>query len=202
MPSKRPLMRLSRDEEIFLRHWMYDEVHYGEGQGPAKRLQVQHGADAADLAILIAASMPDPADQDAAGLGPPPTVPPVWPWPGGTLRARLADARAYITEPQDYPIAHFEGMSRLARAMKALPAQILEHQYHYEAFGSWFLTLRHHGRVSQLACNGRDGLISIRRSSDRKPPYKYGAEETVGTGKGLGSFDAGAIEQICRALTS
>jgi hypothetical protein len=38
-------------------------------------------------------------------------------------------------EPQDYPIAHFEGMSRLARAMKALPAQILEHQYHSEAFG-------------------------------------------------------------------
>ncbi len=27
MPSKRPLMRLSRDEEVFLRHWMYDEVH-------------------------------------------------------------------------------------------------------------------------------------------------------------------------------
>ncbi len=42
MPSKRPLMRLYRDEEVFLRRWMYDEVHYGEGQGPAKRLQVQH----------------------------------------------------------------------------------------------------------------------------------------------------------------
>lgn len=28
MPSKRPLMKLSRDEELFLLHWMYDEVHY------------------------------------------------------------------------------------------------------------------------------------------------------------------------------
>jgi hypothetical protein len=96
MPSKRPLMRLSRDEEIFLRHWMYDEVHYGEGQGPAKRLQVQHRAVPADLAILIAATMPDPADQEVAGLGPPPSEPPVWPWPGDTLRARLADARVAL----------------------------------------------------------------------------------------------------------
>ncbi len=105
-------------------------------------------------------------------------------------------------EPQDYPIAHFEGMSRLARAMKALPAQILEHEYHFEAFGSWCLTLRHHGSVSQIVYDGRDGLISIRRSSDRKPPYRYGTLETVGTGEGLGSFDARAIAQICRVLTS
>jgi hypothetical protein len=96
MPSKRPLMKLSRDEEVFLRHWMYDEVHYGEGQGPAKRLQVQHQAIPADLAILIAATIPDPVDQEAAGLGPPPTEPPAWPWPGDALRVRLADARAAL----------------------------------------------------------------------------------------------------------
>jgi hypothetical protein len=96
MPSKRPLMRLSHDEEVFLRHWMYDEVHYGEGQGPAKRLQVQHQAVPADLATLIAATMPDPADQEAAGLGPPPAEPPAWPWPGDALRLRLADARAAL----------------------------------------------------------------------------------------------------------
>jgi hypothetical protein len=89
-------MRLSRDEEIFLRHWMYDEVHYGEGQGPAKRLQVQQQAVPADLAVLIAATMPDPTDQEAAGLGPPPAEPPAWPWPGDTLRLRLADARAAL----------------------------------------------------------------------------------------------------------
>jgi hypothetical protein len=96
MPSKRPLMKLSRDEDVFLRHWMYDEVRYGEGPGPAKLLQLQHQAVPADLAILIAASMPDPADQEAAGLGPPPAEPPVWPWPEGTLRVRLADARAAL----------------------------------------------------------------------------------------------------------
>jgi len=30
MPNKRPPMRLSHDEESFLRHWMYDEVHVTE----------------------------------------------------------------------------------------------------------------------------------------------------------------------------
>src|SRR5580693_8317663 len=96
MPSKRPLMRLSRDEEVFLRHWMYDELYYGEGQGPARRLQVQHRGVPADLAVLIAAAIPDPADQEAAGLGPPPAEPPTWPWPEGLLRSRLAEARAAL----------------------------------------------------------------------------------------------------------
>jgi hypothetical protein len=86
MPSTRRLLKLSHDEEIFLHHWMYDEVHFGEGQGPAKRLQVQHHAVPANLAVLIAASIPEPSDQEAAGLGPPPAEPPSRPWPGDTLR--------------------------------------------------------------------------------------------------------------------
>lgn len=93
MPNTHPQMRLSCDEEIFLRHWMYDEVHYREGQGPAKQLQVRHRAVPADLAVIIAAAIPDPADQEAAGLGPPPAEPPTWPWPEDLLRSRLAEAR-------------------------------------------------------------------------------------------------------------
>jgi hypothetical protein len=97
MPSKHPLMKLSRDEELFLRHWMYDEVHYQEGQGPAKRLQVQHGAIPADLGTLIAAAIPDPREQEVAGIGPPPAQPPKWPWSEETLRARLREARSALT---------------------------------------------------------------------------------------------------------
>lgn len=96
MPNKHPRMRLSRDEEVFLRHWMYDEVHFSESQGPAKRLQVRHRVVPADLAILIAATIPDPADQEAAGLGPPPAEPPTWPWPEHLLRSRLAEARTAL----------------------------------------------------------------------------------------------------------
>jgi hypothetical protein len=38
MLSKLARMKLSRDEKIFLWHWMYDEAHYQAGPGPAKRL--------------------------------------------------------------------------------------------------------------------------------------------------------------------
>lgn len=98
MPNKAPPMRLSREEETFLRHWMYDETHYREGTGPAKRLQRERQVPPADLAVIIAAAMPDLAEQWAAGMGPPPAEPPTWPWSDETLRARLAEATALLAE--------------------------------------------------------------------------------------------------------
>jgi hypothetical protein len=91
-------MNLSREEESFLRHWMYDEAHYQEGVGPAKRLQLQHGVVPADLAVLIAAAIPSPGDQWAAGYGSSPAESPVWPWSDEALRTRLAEARAVLAE--------------------------------------------------------------------------------------------------------
>ena len=93
MPNKHPRMKLSREEEAFLRHWMYDEVHYADGPGAAKQLQLHHGVAPADLALLIAAGIPDLAEQEAAGFGPPPTEPPHWPWSDQTFRQRVAEAR-------------------------------------------------------------------------------------------------------------
>ena len=98
MPSTHPRMKLSREEETFLRHWIYDEAHYQDGPGPAKRLQVEHRVTPADLALLISAALPDPADQEAAGLGPPPAEAPTWPWPDDALRARIAEAQAALAE--------------------------------------------------------------------------------------------------------
>ncbi len=89
-------MKLSRDEESFLRHWMYDEVHYRDGQGPAKRLQLEHHVIPADLAVLVAAALPDPGDQEAAGLGPPPAELPTWPWSEDMLCTRLSEAKAVL----------------------------------------------------------------------------------------------------------
>jgi hypothetical protein len=74
MPNNRPLMRLSRDEAPFLGHWMYDEAQYRDGPGPAKRLQLQHRAIPADLAILVAVATPDPIEQPGEG------------WPGLPIR--------------------------------------------------------------------------------------------------------------------
>jgi hypothetical protein len=89
-------MRLSHEEDIFLRHWMYDEMHYEQGTGPAKRLQVEHGAAPADLAVIIAAAVPDLAEQWAAGTGPAPAAPPVWPWSDSAFRARVAEANTIL----------------------------------------------------------------------------------------------------------
>src|SRR5262249_30826979 len=71
MPNKHLPMRLSPEEERFLCHWMSDEAHYQEGTGAAKRLQVEHQAVPAELAVIIAAAMPDLAEQWAAANGPP-----------------------------------------------------------------------------------------------------------------------------------
>jgi hypothetical protein len=96
MPNKHPKMRLSREEETFLRRWMYDEMHFQEGIGPAKQLQVAHQVSPANLALIVAAAFPELSDQEAAGIGPPPVDPLVWPWPGDSLHARLLQARAIL----------------------------------------------------------------------------------------------------------
>lgn len=96
MPNKHPSMKLSPEEERFLRQWMYDEIHYQAGLGPAKRLQLQPGVIPADLAMLIAAALPNPADQETASLAPPPAEPPTWPWSDQDFRVRLAEARATL----------------------------------------------------------------------------------------------------------
>jgi hypothetical protein len=98
MPKMLPRMKLSPEEERFLRRWIYDEAHFREGAGPAKRLQVAHTVVPADLATLIAAAMPDLAEQESAAEGPPPPEPCRWPWSAETWPKRLTAARAVLAE--------------------------------------------------------------------------------------------------------
>ena len=91
-------MKLSREEEIFLRHWMFEEVNYRDGPGPAKRLQFDHGVNSSELAALIAATIPLPAAQEVAGAGPPPAEPPIWPWSVESFAARLSEARSVLEQ--------------------------------------------------------------------------------------------------------
>jgi hypothetical protein len=86
-------MKLSRDEEAFLHHWLYDEFHFRAGPGPAKQLQLEHGVLSADLGVLVAAGI---LDQAAAASGPPPEAQPTWPWSEDLWHARLAEARATL----------------------------------------------------------------------------------------------------------
>jgi hypothetical protein len=57
-------------------------------------------------------------------------------------------------DAQDYPIRHFQEMDRLATTLKDLPAQVLDHAYFYEAFGSWSMTIRYKGCLLRLTFDG------------------------------------------------
>ena len=72
------------------------EAHFQEGAGPAKRLQVVHSVIPADMATLIAAAMPDLAEQESAACASPPPEPCPWPWSEETWSTRLAAARAVL----------------------------------------------------------------------------------------------------------
>jgi hypothetical protein len=91
-------MKLSPEEETFLRQWIHDEACFQEGQGPAKLLQLENRVRPADLAVLIAASLPDPGEQQAAARTPP-GEPPRWPWSAESLAVRLHQARAHLGLP-------------------------------------------------------------------------------------------------------
>jgi hypothetical protein len=106
MPSKRPILKLSPEEELFLRRWMYDELHYEEGRGPAKLLQLEHRVPPAELGLFIAAAMPETSTQEAAALDPTPPERTIWPWTDETFPSRLAEARTILerrTEVLDVP---------------------------------------------------------------------------------------------------
>jgi len=73
-------------------------------------------------------------------------------------------------DAQDYPIRHFEHMTLLASSLKSLSAQVIEHQYHYDSFGSWLIVLRTKGVRLRLSFDGKESAYSIERSDARKPP--------------------------------
>jgi hypothetical protein len=100
MPKTHPRMRLSPEEEEFLCQWMFDEVHFEEGQGPAKRQQVAQAVRPAELSLLIAASLPDPAEQQAAISGETRSACPAWPWSAQSFQDRLKEAQAILASRQ------------------------------------------------------------------------------------------------------
>ena len=78
-----------------------------------------------------------------------------------------------MLEAQDYPIEHFELMRQLALALKDLPAQIQDHGYSYESFGSWYVVVRCKGVYWRFGLDGKEGMFFLQRSSSRKPPHHW-----------------------------
>lgn len=65
---------------------------------------------------------------------------------------------------QDYSVEHFNLMTGLSSGLACVPAQILEHSYTHEAFGSWWFTLRHSGERLRVVFDGRDSHIAIQKA--------------------------------------
>jgi hypothetical protein len=102
--------------------------------------------------------------------------------------------------PQDWPIVHFQRLAKLGQALKALPAQVLDHHYTYESFGSWSLVLRYQGRVGRVVYDGREDRLTLNWSKDRDPPYLYTSAFAMVTTADLPMLGDEMIAAICESV--
>ena len=65
-------------------------------------------------------------------------------------------------EALDYPIKHFAQMNQLASKLKILSAQILEHSYQYDSFGTWWIDISLKSEeIFRLFFDGKDRALSL-----------------------------------------
>jgi hypothetical protein len=64
-------------------------------------------------------------------------------------------------------------MGRLAAGLKAMPAQVLEHIYSYESFGSWAVIIRYRGQPFRVVFDGKENEYLLERSTSRELPYRW-----------------------------
>ena len=105
-------------------------------------------------------------------------------------------------EAQDYSIEHFRIMAELASRLKSLTALILEHNYSYESFGSWWFTFRRSGQKFRVIFDGRDKYLSLEREGVADGSKTVAEWQSVG-GKQLSDtgFD-GLILEVCSLVGS
>jgi thiazole synthase len=103
-------MKLSHKEEVFLHHWMIDEVNFHHGRGPAKQLQVEKGVRPTLLAPILGAWLPTAKKQWELAEGPRPPEPPEWPWDTeAELYQRYHEAKmeiAHLRSGPGQPVSH------------------------------------------------------------------------------------------------
>jgi hypothetical protein len=103
---------------------------------------------------------------------------------------------------QDYPIAHFEFMLRLVEALEGVPSQLLEHNYSSQSFGSWTMSVRYTGNIVNLCYDGKESSLSVRYSSDRKPPYRFGTEVDVELTESDPARTSDIVRRICERISA
>src|SRR2546428_13987418 len=72
-------------------------------------------------------------------------------------------------EEQEYPLQHFQLMAKLAGDLVTIPAQILAHEYNYNAFGSWWTTVLRRGIVFRVVFDGKERELRLERAARSGP---------------------------------
>jgi len=67
-------------------------------------------------------------------------------------------------ETEDLP----ELMREVAGALATLPAEILEHEYYLQVFGSWYLGFRFEGRLLRVVFDAKDRACWLERRAKRR----------------------------------
>jgi len=67
---------------------------------------------------------------------------------------------------QNYTITHFQMMRDISTKLVPLSAEILEHNYNHEAFGSWWFTFKRAGREFRIVFDGRDQWLYLQDAAD------------------------------------
>ena len=80
-------------------------------------------------------------------------------------------------------------MTEISKRLGSLSALILEHNYSYNTFGSWWFTFRRSGREFRIVYDGRDDFLYIQDASDgfrdidhrelKRPIAEIVADETL-----------------------
>lgn len=69
---------------------------------------------------------------------------------------------------------HLQGLLALLDAVAPRGAELVEHHFTADAFGSWFVVLRLPGGTVRLVFEGRDHELVLERSGSPRPPYRWG----------------------------
>jgi hypothetical protein len=101
---------------------------------------------------------------------------------------------------QDYPIAHFDFLLRLSSAFEEMPAQLLEHYYSYESFGSWSFEVKYSGNRIKVEYDGKESHLSARYAADRKPPYGFGPWVEIPVPNEERFLSDSTVEAICEHI--
>ena len=76
-------------------------------------------------------------------------------------------------ESYDFPIQHFEMMHKLAARLKVESILIMEHNYNYEVFGSWWFTFNRKGERYRMIYDSRDSCFRLKQNIRHSLKYRW-----------------------------